>query len=55
MRFSATVIDLLNHTGGPLVLIISIFFFLVLAAFVLSDVWTRGMLEIADRPPIIGG
>ena len=34
---------------------VSIFFFLVLVAFVISDTWTRGMLEIADRPPIIGG
>jgi cytochrome c oxidase subunit 4 len=33
----------------------SIFFFLVLVAFVLSDKWTRGMLDIADRPPMIGG
>jgi cytochrome c oxidase subunit 4 len=34
--------------------IVSICFFLVLVAFVLSDVWTRGMLTIFDRPPVIG-
>lgn len=36
------------------VLLVSIFFFLVLVAFVFADTLTRGMLEIADRPPVIG-
>ena len=36
------------------VLIVAIFFFLVLIAFVMSDVWTRGMLSIVNRPPVIG-
>jgi cytochrome c oxidase subunit IV len=38
-----------------LVLVISVFFFLILVAFVYSDVWTRGMLELPNRPPMIGG
>lgn len=36
-------------------IIVAIFFFLVLVAFVLSDTLTRGMLAIFDRPPVIGG
>ena len=34
---------------------VSIAFFLVLVAFVFADHWTRGMLEILGRPPVIGG
>jgi cytochrome c oxidase subunit 4 len=34
---------------------LSIAFFIVLVAFVFADVWTRGMLEIFGRPPVIGG
>ena len=34
---------------------LSIAFFLVLIAFVFADTWTRGMLEIFGRPPVIGG
>ena len=37
------------------VLFIALFFFLLLAAFVLSDSYTRGMLTIPGRPPVIGG
>lgn len=36
-------------------LISGIFFFLILVAFVFGDVWTREMLNIVDRPPMIGG
>ena len=36
-------------------LVSSVLFFLILIAFVFGDVWTRGMLNIADRPPMIGG
>lgn len=38
-----------------MVLITSVFFFLILVAFVYADVWTRGMLNIPGRPPLIGG
>ena len=38
-----------------LVLLTSVFFFLILVAFVYADVWTRGMLDIPGRPPMIGG
>lgn len=38
-----------------IVLISSVFFFLILVAFVFADVWTRGMLNIVGRPPVIGG
>ena len=34
---------------------LAIAFFLVLVAFVMADEWTRGMLEILGRPPVIGG
>jgi len=34
---------------------VALFFFLVLVAFVLSDSFTRGMLTIPERPPVIGG
>jgi cytochrome c oxidase subunit 4 len=36
-------------------LFVALFFFLLLAAFVLSDSYTRGMLTIPGRPPVIGG
>lgn len=34
---------------------VSVFFFLILVAFVFADVWTRDMFQITGRPPIIGG
>ena len=37
------------------VLIVSIFFFLVLVSLVFADTLTRGMLDIVNRPPVIGG
>lgn len=37
-----------------IVLVTSVFFFLILVAFVYADVWTRSLLNIADRPPVIG-
>ncbi len=36
-------------------LTISLFFFLLLVAFVFADTLTRGMLDITGRPPVIGG
>jgi len=38
-----------------ILLVTSLFFFLLLVAFVYADVWTRGLLDLPDRPPIIGG
>jgi cytochrome c oxidase subunit 4 len=38
-----------------IVLVISVFFFLILVAFVYADVWTRALLDLPDRPPMIGG
>lgn len=38
-----------------IVLVTAVFFFLILVAFVYADVWTRGMLTIPGRPPMIGG
>jgi cytochrome c oxidase subunit 4 len=36
-------------------IIVAMFFFLVLVSFVLADSYTRGMLTIPGRPPVIGG
>lgn len=36
-----------------IVLITSVFFFLLLVAFVYADVWTRALLNLPERPPII--
>ena len=38
-----------------IILVTSVFFFLILVAFVYADVWMRGMLDIPGRPPMIGG
>ncbi len=36
-------------------LVSSLFFFLLLIAFVFADVWTRGMFDHPASPPMIGG
>lgn len=38
-----------------IILVTSLFFFLLLVAFVYADVWTRGLLDLPGRPPIMGG
>ncbi len=38
-----------------LILVTAVFFFLILVAFVYADVWTRDMLNLPGRPPLIGG
>lgn len=37
------------------VLLIAIFFFLILVSIVFADTLTRDILNIANRPPVIGG
>ena len=37
------------------IILSSLFFFLILVAFVFADVWTRSILELSNRPAIIGG
>jgi len=36
-----------------IVLVTSVFFFLILVAFVYADVWTRALLDLPERPPLI--
>jgi cytochrome c oxidase subunit 4 len=36
-----------------IVLVTSVFFFLILVAFVYADVWTRALLNLPERPPMI--
>ena len=38
-----------------IILVTSLFFFLLLVAFVYADVWTRELLDLPGRPPIMGG